>query len=461
MRRSIRAQILIPIILIQAVTVGAITLATATLAARRAERQVVDRLAGVVESLGRANFPYTPGVLALMRGLSGAEFVAYAADGRPSASSVPGSRGRLPSLGTLPAEATRLDAIGEAPTVRLGEGSYLAVLLPASGRGGAESLLVLYPESSWRQARREAASPPLLLGGGALAVMAAVSGWVAHRIGGRIRRVERQVARIAAGEFEGLDPGRQRDEVADLVRSINAMCLQLSEMSQTIRRSERARLLAQLAAGLAHQLRNALTGARMSIQLHLKRHPAPPGDRSLEIALHQLTITEEQVRGLLSLGRVEQRAAGPCDLGAILRDVALLVGPAGEHAKVAVSLQDGLGPLPVVADEAGLRAAALNLALNAIEAAGPGGKVRLEAGREGDEAVLEVGDTGPGPPPELAGTLFEPFVSGKPEGVGLGLALAHQVASRHGGSLSWGRERDETRFRLAIPLAGPAGKETR
>ena len=89
-----------------------------------------------------------------------------------------------------------------------------------------------------------------------------------------------QVARIVDGDFRELDPGGERDEVADLSRSINHMCVQLREMQRTIRETERSRLLAQFAAGLAHQLRNSLTGARMSVQLHARRHPARPATRA-------------------------------------------------------------------------------------------------------------------------------------------------------------------------------------
>ena len=132
---------------------------------------------------------------------------------------------------------------------------------------------MLYPESSWRDARWESAQAPLILGAGALALMAALTTWIAHRISGRIHRLESQVARIAEGDFQELvlDPESPNDEVNDLSRSINRMCAQLRQMSQTIRQSERTQMLAQLAAGMAHQLRNALTGARLSIQLHLKR----------------------------------------------------------------------------------------------------------------------------------------------------------------------------------------------
>ena len=150
-----------------------------------------------------------------------------------------------------------------------------------------------------------------------------------------------QVARIVDGDFRELDPGGQRDEVADLSRSINHMCVQLSEMQRTIRETERSRLLAQFAAGLAHQLRNALTGARMSVQLHARRYPAPDGDQSLSVALRQLAMTEEQVKGLLSLGPGRAAAAEPCDLGRLLAEVAFLVDPACQHARVSLSHRAG------------------------------------------------------------------------------------------------------------------------
>jgi len=104
-----------------------------------------------------------------------------------------------------------------------------------------------------------------------------------------------------------------------------------------------------------------------------------------------------------------------------------------------------------MADEPSLRAAVLNLALNAIEAASPGGSVALELRNDSHTRVIEVTDTGPGPPSQLGETLFEPFVSGKPEGVGLGLALARHVALAHHGSVSWAREGAFTRFRLTLP----------
>jgi signal transduction histidine kinase len=458
MRWSIRNQILIPLVGFQAIAVTAIALITATLAAARSERQIIDRLNGVIDALGHASFPYTASVLSKMRGLSGAEFIAYTDDGRASESSFE----TLPDIPRAPQSippATRLVTLRDSPTVALRGLRYFTVLVrPATSPRGV-SLLVLYPEASLRQAHWEAALPSLLLGGGSLGVMALITTWIAHRISARLRGVERQVALIAEGDFQELRLGRDRDEVHDLSRSINRMCTQLREMQDTIRRSERTRLLAQLAAGLAHSLRNSVAGARMSVQLHAARHPAENGDQSLAVALRQLAITEEQVKGLLSLGRVERRPPEPCDLGQLLADVAQLVEPSCQHAKVALTYPRGQEPLEFLTDPLSVRAAVLNLALNAIDAAGNGGAVRLRAEANGSEVRIEVVDSGPGPPPELAESLYEPFVTGKPEGVGLGLALAKQVADDHGGSLSWHREDGETRFRLTLPKRDASPRE--
>ncbi len=450
MRWSIRNQILLPLVTIQVVAVVAMTLVAAALAARRVERQIIDRLDGVVDALGRAHFPYTANVLAQMKGLSGAHFVTYNGEGKIEDSTLPTSSDPLPEIASIPS-TSRLESLGRSAEVTLSSKRYFAVPLRPDPNPKATTLLVLYPEASWRQARWEAALPPLALGGGTLLAMIAMTSWIAHRISLRLRIVQKQVARVASGDFTALHEGGYQDEIRELVRSINLMCTQLRDMQFAIRRSERTQILAQLAAGLAHQLRNSLTGARMSVQLHAKRYPPPRDDHSLEVALRQLAMTEEQVRGILSLGRLEPRAPAPCDILGLMTDVALLVGPSCEHSKVRLHSPEGEPGSLVVADPASLRAALLNLTINAIEAAGSGGEVWLSTETRKDSVIVAVSDTGPGPPHELLDRISEPFVTSKAEGVGLGLAIVQQVAAEHGGRLSWTRANETTQFQLTLP----------
>src|SRR5262249_22662668 len=173
-------------------------------------------------------------------GLSGAHFAAYTDDGRVTATS-------LASLDTLPADLQSLpatvhvDTLAASPEASFDDTRYLVASLRSAAGPRGTSLLMLYPETSWRQARWEAAMPPLMLGAGSLGMMILVTRWVAHRITARIRRVQGQVARIVEGDFRELAPAGQRDEVADLSRSINHLCVQLREMQRTIRETERSR----------------------------------------------------------------------------------------------------------------------------------------------------------------------------------------------------------------------------
>ena len=100
-----------------------------------------------------------------------------------------------------------------------------------------------------------------------------------------------------------------------------------------------------------------------------------------------------------------------------------------------------------------MRAGLLNLVLNAIEAAGNGGRAPL-ARANAEPLAGRVGDSGKGPPAAVRSTLFEPFVTSKPEGIGLGLALAQAAAQEHGGELSWSRIDGQTIFTMSLAAAG-------
>jgi signal transduction histidine kinase len=457
LRWPIRNQIFVPFVAVVLLAVAAMTAVAAVLAARQREAQTLAQLQNVVETLAHTSVPYTEGVLQKMSGLSGAQFVACDARGSVIASTLP-ERTALPAGFTGAAGGGDLTSLASQPTVTLDETRYFLARMEPRGDANVRALFVLYPVASWSRARWGAVLPPLAVGAGAILLSSLASGWLAQHFSRRIRLLQEQVAAIAAGDFSTIVAGHRRDEIQELVVSVNSMSAQLRQMQHTIRRSERTRLLAQLAGGLAHQLRNAVTGARMALQLHQRRCNAPHDDKSLSVALRQLALTETQVRGLLSLGRTESRQPALCDAGRIVEEVASLVEPICEHAAVTLEreLDSNAGPDPankVRADLDSLRAAVLNLVTNAIEASGPGGQVTLRTFREADLVAFQVGDNGPGPPARVAETLFEPFVTSKPEGVGLGLVLARQVAVDHGGSLTWKREEDRTVFRLVLPAA--------
>ncbi len=137
---------------------------------------------------------------------------------------------------------------------------------------------------------------------------------------------------------------------------------------------------------------------------------------------------------------------------AVVDELVQLVSPACQHRKVELAVDCPAGWNTRLSADAGqLRQTLLNLVLNAVEAAGPRGRVRIELRAAAGQATVRIYDSGPGPPPQVADRLFEPFATGKPEGIGLGLTVARQIAEAHGGSLTF-KSDGGTCFCLTLPL---------
>jgi signal transduction histidine kinase len=146
-----------------------------------------------------------------------------------------------------------------------------------------------------------------------------------------------------------------------------------------------------------------------------------------------------------------------CRLGDIIQEVIALVQPACRHRKVDLRIQGSGGNAtelcrsPLSADPDQLRQLILNLLLNAMEAAGSGGWIGIECFQdEAGDFLVRISDSGPGPSAAVAERLFEPFVTDKPEGVGLGLALSRQIAEAHDGTLRFCSETGSC-FELRLP----------
>lgn len=451
MRRSIRNQILIPFTATLLASVAIIAATSAWLAVQRAEQQTLLQIRGVVDTLAASRLTYTEPVLDKMHGLSGAEFVAVDRGGQVVAATLAESRQAVEQGHSAPLISAG-SSLSELPTIDAGR-RFFAARIRADGAARVSELLVLYPESSWQEARRSAVWPPLIIGAVTALVMAAISAWLAARIGQRVGTVQELLAAIADGRFPESPAARvtQPDELDDLVASAGRLSEQLQELQQTIRDTERVRLLAQLAGGLAHQLRNAVTGARMAVQLHRKRCELS-GDESLAVALRQLELTEQQIRGLLSLSRREESPSQPGQVSDIVREIEQLVDPQCRHSHVKLNVDAAALNGAEVADSDALQSSLLNLTLNAIEAAGANGCVEIRTDRRESSLMIEVRDTGIGPPAEIQASLFDPFVTSKPEGVGLGLALAKKAAEDLNGQLTWERCDNRTVFRMTLPV---------
>lgn len=284
--------------------------------------------------------------------------------------------------------------------------------------------------------------------------------WYGGKLSRRITRIQHQVRQIADGQTSEPVDERGSDEISELARSVNQMASDLGLMKKRVEQAERAKLHAQISRGISHELRNGIHSARLALEMFCEEQEGAAASPQLTTSYNQLCMTELLVRRLLAVGQPTARQLVARPLRGILEDAAQLVAPIFRHAEVdfAVDLEDDL-EAEVCHDAESMQSAVVNLCLNALEAAGRHGRVRLSAFRQGEETAIRVADSGAGPAPHVADSLFEPFVTTKPEGVGLGLVLVRQAVLDAGGSVGWNRQEGETVFRIQLPRHRPLRRD--
>jgi signal transduction histidine kinase len=442
-------QILLPVSSLTVVAVAVNALFAVVWTTKLHEQDAQKRIEQMSAVLGETSFVRSAAVLDKLHQLTNSHFAV-----------VGNGTGQIPATTLKNVDPAELTSLVHEPSVRPNDAPRRVVLggetflmrFSKSTRTMGDTLVVLLPEQDLARERWRAVVPPLLVGAISLLLLVRLTLLVARRFGRRIARVQEKVALVAGSNDEPIrDEWQYEDEIHDLVRSVNELGSRLRELQSQLVASERTRLLGQFAAGMAHTIRNSIAGARLAVQLHLKRSSTSSDDPSLQVALRQLTLIEQQLRGMLAIGRTHDQPPATIGANAATRDVLDLVGPVAAHARVTLSETTLPEESFLQSDPDRLRAALLNLILNAIEAAGADGRVGMTVASSQDEVTWTIEDSGQGPPPHLAEQLGQPFVTGKPNGVGLGLALARQVAEDGRGRLRWFRRGDRTCFELVLP----------
>jgi hypothetical protein len=224
------------------------------------------------------------------------------------------------------------------------------------------------------------------------------------------------------------------------------MAQQLKQLWNQINRQQSEKLLHQIAGGMAHQLRNSLTGARMAVELHAQECQATD-DEGIRVAIHQIELSEDYVRRLLLVASGRQDKDRPTEVQTCFDDVRTSLSPIAKHLRVNLrwELDDDLRQRRIQ-DGPTWVAAVTNLIHNAIQA---GDEVDVSLQQLSENMLrVTVSDNGAGIPDAVAANLFEPFVTSKPEGMGLGLPVVQRSAEYLGGSVQWRRENERTIFEL-------------
>jgi two-component system, NtrC family, sensor kinase len=243
---------------------------------------------------------------------------------------------------------------------------------------------------------------------------------------------------------------------------------QLKAAQHKLIQTDRLASLGQLAASVAHEINNPISGVlnlSMLLQRILRKDGIPPG-REEEFRRYLGQISAETARvgrivsDLLAFSRRSKPHAGPADLNAIVRTTISLVSHKLQLAHVEPLLDLDPALPPVRCDSSQIQQVVINLVLNGAEAMKGGGELTVHTSSGDGHVVLTVRDTGSGMPQELIEKIFHPFFTTKEEGkgVGLGLAVVYGIVEAHGGEIDVESTPGEgSTFRVTLPLIPPAG----
>jgi signal transduction histidine kinase len=300
---------------------------------------------------------------------------------------------------------------------------------------------------------------------GAALALALLLAWLASRRVGRplseLTRAIRSLARREPGAQQRV-PVRSADELGALAGAFNAMSADLDRAQRELVEAEKFAFVGELAAGVAHEIRTSLGVLKSSSQLLDRALPADASGEARELAQ---MVREEVGRlggvvdDLLTLKPEHALRLEPGPLAPLLARAAEFAEHAARAKGVRVVGPSAPGPEPPVLRAAELvQRVAVNLLINAVQALAAGGTVELALlpARNG-YAGFEVRDDGPGIPEELRERIFQPFVTGRSGGVGLGLTFVKRVVHEHKGRIALDSAPGRgTRVRIELPLAEPA-----
>jgi two-component system nitrogen regulation sensor histidine kinase NtrY len=304
------------------------------------------------------------------------------------------------------------------------------------------------------------------VGGAAVLLCLALSGWMTARMTRPIERLAEVARAVAEGDWTVRVETRGRDEVGQLGGAFNEMTRQLAEQRQRLIQAERVAAWRELARRLAHELKNPLFPLQLTVEnLQRSREASPEQfEEVFREATAALRVELENLNAIV--GRFSDFARMPAphlqsvDVNEAVRGAVRLFEPQfSAVGRPPITTEFYLTPvLPEIqADPDLLHRALQNLVLNAMDAMPSGGTLTLRTQTRDGMVRVEVADTGTGLTREECERLFTPYYTSKQHGTGLGLAIVQSVVSDHGGRISVESEQGRgTTFRIDLPVESAA-----
>ncbi len=236
----------------------------------------------------------------------------------------------------------------------------------------------------------------------------------------------------AGGDIQHLDKQLQH-----VVRRVEDVARNYHRQQRELLRAEQLSAVGQLAASVAHEVRNPLTSVKLLVEGALRaRDPRPLGEEDLRVIHGEVVRLEQTVQAFLDFARPPALQRVRCDLREVVGHAVELVRARARQIGVRIEAACGDEPALVEIDRGQFTTVLVNLFLNALDAMPRGGTLEVALHAADGGYRLDVADSGGGIAPEIADRLFTPFASTKPTGTGLGLVISRRIVEEHGGALT-------------------------
>ncbi len=299
---------------------------------------------------------------------------------------------------------------------------------------------------------------------GAIVICAAVIVVFSVSIRGPMIEFQDKIARVRLGDLNAsVGFANRNDEIGDLGRDFNDMVAQLKASREEIHRLHQTQMsraehfatLGELAAGLAHEIRNPLAGIAGVIEIISRDLPPGSAARSvIKDAKEEALQINRILTDLLETARPKPPQFQVKDLAGTVEHAVMFARQQAVTKGIRIELDKGEEIPPVDHDPSQMNQVLLNLLLNAIQAMDKPGAIYVSLRRDRDAALLTIADQGKGIAPEVLPNIFRPFFTTKGHGTGLGLSLARRIVEAHGGTITVRSEVGKgTQFMVRLPIA--------
>ena len=446
-RFRVQSKIVLPYTLLFAAVIAAMSLLTIIIVHRQMDERIEGQMQHMADAISNMAFLLSrDAYLSLIRikEVVGADIIAYGPDGAVTVTTLDRDKAKAAMAvirsPDVEAALSRTDNTSFIRNVHYLNSPHKVIYrrLKAADTGEDVTLSLIASTAGIALAKRRFRMSIGLVAISGILLVAVLGSVIARSITAPVKQLVEVTEQIAAGDLKAEATVKTRDEIGALASSINEMTGELQRSRDRLVQSEKLAAVGQLAAGIAHEIRNPLTSVKMIVQLLKRRlQDDEAGLESVQAVLDEINRLEVIINGLLDFARPMELDLRTASVADVMNDVLKFMEADLRHRKIKLVNQTDMMPPESMLDTDRIKQVFMNVILNSMQAMPEGGELAINYhyDAESHRAQVEVSDTGNGMSQEVLTRVFEPFFSTKTGGTGLGLANVRKIMEQHGGDI--------------------------